>query len=276
MILTIIHICVCVQGCDASILLDSTPSGEPVEKESPTNSGTLRGLEVIDEIKAQVEQECPGIVSCADILAFASRDASVLSGLSNSRQAMPAGRRDGLSSRAADIPSNLPDPKSSINVLARFFATKGFTLEDMVVLTGAHSIGVSHCSSFDYRIYNFSATQRTDPDLNLPHASYLSSMCPPPDSLQGKLRTNREVYFDRLSPHRLDNAFYINILQGRALLESDQAMANDPRTRRIVNEMAFHPIHWSRKFADAMIRLGSVGVLTGTEGEIRKNCRSVN
>ncbi|KAG2708191.1 hypothetical protein I3843_05G164500 [Carya illinoinensis] len=263
-----------VNGCDASILLDSTPSGAPVEKESPANGGTLRGLEVIDEIKAQVEQECPGVVSCADILAFASRDAALLSGLSNHR--VPAGRRDGLSSRAADTLGNLPSPSSSINYIAGIFATKGLSLEEMVILTGAHSIGVSHCSSFDYRLYNFSSTQRTDPDLDMLHASYLSAECPGPQSLLGRVKGDRAVNFDHLSPHRLDNAFYVHLLQGTALLQSDQAMANDPKTSRIVHRMAFHPIAWSRQFARAIIRLGSVDVLTGTEGEIRKNCRSVN
>lgn len=60
-----------MQGCDASILL------EDGERNALQNNGSARGYEVIDSAKAQVEKICPGVVSCADILAVAARDASV-------------------------------------------------------------------------------------------------------------------------------------------------------------------------------------------------------
>lgn len=62
-----------VHGCDASILIDGPDS----EKKAPPNLG-VRGYKVIDDAKAQLEATCPGVVSCADILALAARDAVVL------------------------------------------------------------------------------------------------------------------------------------------------------------------------------------------------------
>ncbi|KAL7202975.1 hypothetical protein ACSBR1_034428 [Camellia fascicularis] len=63
-----------VNGCDASILLDGSDS----EKFALPNLNSARGFEVVDAIKSAVESACSGIVSCADILAIAARDAVVL------------------------------------------------------------------------------------------------------------------------------------------------------------------------------------------------------
>jgi len=62
-----------LQGCDGSVLLHATPSNPQPEKTAIPNL-TLRGFEVIDEAKTKLEEACPGIVSCADIVAFAARD----------------------------------------------------------------------------------------------------------------------------------------------------------------------------------------------------------
>lgn len=62
-----------LQGCDGSVLLNST-ANNTAEKEANPNL-TLAGFEVIDDIKDAVETKRPKTVSCADILALASRDA---------------------------------------------------------------------------------------------------------------------------------------------------------------------------------------------------------
>ena len=66
-----------LQGCDASILLDS--SGSIVsEKMSNPNRNSARGFDVLDDIKSALEKECPHTVSCADMLALVARDSTVL------------------------------------------------------------------------------------------------------------------------------------------------------------------------------------------------------
>lgn len=66
-----------IKGCDASILLDDTGSFTG-EKTANPNRNSARGFEVIDTIKTRVESACNATVSCADILALAARDGTVL------------------------------------------------------------------------------------------------------------------------------------------------------------------------------------------------------
>ena len=59
------------------MLLDDTPT-IPGEKQALSNINSLRSFEVIDEIKEALEKVCPGLVSCADIVIMAARDAVAL------------------------------------------------------------------------------------------------------------------------------------------------------------------------------------------------------
>ena len=59
------------------MLLDDTITLKG-EKEASQKLNSLIGFELVDRIKNQLESECPGIVSCADLLALAARDATIL------------------------------------------------------------------------------------------------------------------------------------------------------------------------------------------------------
>lgn len=65
-----------MQGCDGSVLLEDQ-DGIVSELGAPGNGG-ITGFNIVNDIKTAVENVCPGIVSCADILALSSRDAVTL------------------------------------------------------------------------------------------------------------------------------------------------------------------------------------------------------
>jgi peroxidase len=255
-----------VRGCDASILLDSTPA-QKAEKDSMVNKG-VQGFEVIDEAKALIEAHCPSTVSCADIVAYAARD-SVFKA-SGHYYSVPAGRRDGRVSLIDDVIKNLPLEFFNVTQLKLNFARKGLSLDEMVTLSGAHSIGDSHCSSFSNRLYSFNERYTQDPSLDPTYASYLKGQCPKSSSV------DPTVSFDPTTPTTLDNNYYKNLKVNNGLLTSDQVLWNTPSTRGKVKNNANHPRTWAGKFTKAMVRMGSIEVLTGKQGEIRKNCRLVN
>ncbi|KAK1322861.1 Peroxidase 5 [Acorus calamus] len=259
-----------VRGCDASILLDSTPENQ-AEKDSLVNNPSLRGFEVIDQAKARLESTCPNTVSCADILAFAARDSAArLGGIDYS---VPSGRRDGLVSIKDEVLQNLPPPFFNTQQLKDNFAKKGLSLDEMVTLSGAHSIGVSHCLSFSNRLYTFNSTHPQDPSMDRNFAAYLKTRCPPPLSNGDSDPT---VPLDVVSPNRLDNRYYKNLRNHKGLLTSDQTLWNDPSTSKMVRVNANLGRVWASKFAAAMVHMGSIDVKTGGEGEIRLNCKVVN
>lgn len=47
------------------------------EKESPPNE-SLKGYDVIDIVKSELEEACPGVVSCADAVVLAARESIIL------------------------------------------------------------------------------------------------------------------------------------------------------------------------------------------------------
>ncbi|KAH9320770.1 hypothetical protein KI387_015409, partial [Taxus chinensis] len=244
-----------VRGCDASVLIDST-GGNTAEKDALANNPSLRGFEVIDNAKSRLEKECPGVVSCADILAFAARDSSNLASPWGAVSwNVRAGRRDGKISRASEITTdNIPSPAQDVKELTRLFTSKGLSQQDMVVLTGAHTIGVSHCSIFVLqRLYNFSSTHPTDPSLDPDYAQILKTKCP-----RGTTDNTLTVPMDPSSPDVLDNDYYILLLSNRGLFVSDVTFLTDPNTLNVVRLSAESNFLWWKKFADAMKRMGEI------------------
>ncbi|KAK9735261.1 hypothetical protein RND81_04G194600, partial [Saponaria officinalis] len=257
-----------VRGCDASVLLDST-DGKPSEKESPPNKNSLRGFEAIDDAKKAVEDVCPGTVSCADLRAFAARDAAML--LGGIKFNIPGGRRDGFQSLADEPVQFLPSPFADVSSLEDMFAKKGLSVKEMVVLSGAHSLGVAHCSHVLPRLYSKNHSIVIDPTLNPSLANVLTDICPANIS-----DYDPTVPLDFVTSHRLDNVYYKNVRKHRVVLLSDQVLDEDEHTEKMVKYYAKHNGAWKEEFAKAMVKMSQIDVLVGDNGEIRRNCRVVN
>jgi peroxidase len=252
-----------VQGCDASILI----AGASAEQTASGHSG-LRGFDVIENAKKQLERICPGVVSCADIVALAARDAVALSNGPN--YDVPTGRRDGMRSSAGDA-SDMPDPTDSVDVLKRKFAAKGLSASDLVVLNGAHTIGTTACFFIEDRLYNFAADGDADPSINPEYLTELRSTCPKGGDV------NTRLALDRGSEFQFDKEFLENMREGNVALQSDSSMYQDGSTRGYIDSYfgllgGLLGPSFESDFADAIVKMGQVGVKTGSNGKIRTVC----
>ncbi|XP_058198237.1 peroxidase N [Rhododendron vialii] len=256
-----------VNGCDGSVLLD----GNDGEKFALPNLNSARGFEVVDAIKTAVESACSGVVSCADILAVAARDSVLLSG-GNSWKVL-LGRRDGLVANQTGANTSLPSPFEDLNaIIAKFFAV-GLNLTDVVVLSGGHTIGLAKCATFSFRL-NFTGTGTPDPTMDSTLVSDLQNRCPATGD------GNNTAPFDRNSTDLFDNHYFKNLLSGNGLLASDQILfssdAGASTTKSLVQFYSDNPSLFLADFANSMVKMGNISPITGSSGEIRKNCRVVN
>lgn len=254
-----------VRGCDGSVLLNSTQNNI-AEKDAIPNL-TVRGFEVIDDAKAQIEERCPGVVSCADILALAARDAVSASG--GPFWPVKTGRRDGRISIANEALSNLPPAFFNFSQLMDSFTRKGLNIKDLVVLSGAHTIGRGHCSSFSYRLYNFSGAGDMDPSLDKIYLENLKTQC------RNLWDSTTTVEMDIQSSLTFDSNYFRNLEQNRGLFQSDAALLTNSISRAYVFNQR-HQTQFFENFKVSMQRMGEIEVLTGNAGEIRKQCRFVN
>ncbi|XP_037437551.1 peroxidase 70-like [Triticum dicoccoides] len=214
-----------VQGCDASVLLNETSVGGN-ERGAFGKVGSLRGFEVIEQIKKDVEAGCKRpysnngpVVSCVDILAVAARE------VTNNRACVGGpswevklGRRDSTTASATQANQNLPVPFLGVAGLNASFVSKGFNLTDMVALSGAHTIGRAQCQNFRGRHYNES-------NINTTYATKLKLNCP-----QSGGNTNLAPLDDdtavALNPDLFNNDYFINLQSEKGLLHSDQVLYN--------------------------------------------------
>ncbi|KAK4489321.1 hypothetical protein RD792_005125 [Penstemon davidsonii] len=251
------------EGCDGSILLDDTSSFTG-EKRALPNLNSVRGFDVVDNIKSAIEKVCPGVVSCADILAVASRDSVVI--LGGPDWNVKLGRRDARRASLTAANNSIPPPTSNLNSLISRFNSLGLSTKDMVALSGSHTIGQARCTSFRARIYN--ETNNLDSSL----AQTRRGNCP---RVAG-VGDNNLAPLDLQTPTAFDNNYFRNLVNRRGLLHSDQQLFNGGSTDSIVRTYSNNANTFKSDFVAAMIKMGDIRPLTGSNGEIRKNCRRLN
>lgn len=259
----IFHDCA-VQSCDASLLLDSTRRTLS-EKETDRSFG-MRNFRYLDTIKEALERECPEVVSCADILVLSAREGIVAVG--GPYIPLKTGRRDGRRSRAEVLEEYLPDHNESMSAVLDKFGEMGIDTAGVVALLGSHSVGRTHCVKLVHRLY-----PEVDPSLNPDHVPHMMKKCP--DSIPDP-KAVQYVRNDRGTPMKLDNNYYRNILDNKGLLLVDHQLAYDPRTRPFVLKMAKSQDYFFRHFSRAIQVLSENNPLTGSKGEIRKQCNVAN
>ncbi|KAG0464534.1 hypothetical protein HPP92_020170 [Vanilla planifolia] len=227
-----------VQGCDASILLEDSATFVG-EQSALQNINSARGFNVVEEIKSAVEGICPGVVSCADVLAVAARDASTYVG--GPTWTVKLGRRDSTTASKDLAEANLPLAFNDLDALISSFSKQGLSVRDMVALSGEGS-----------------TTRRTSTRAS-------------PAAGDGNLAP-----LDLVTPNSFDNNYYKNLMRKKGLLHSDQALFSGGSTDGIVSGYARDGASFSTDFAAAMLRMGDIQPLTGDQGEIRRVCKAVN
>ncbi|PWA77776.1 Peroxidase 48 [Artemisia annua] len=225
-----------IAGCDASVLLDQTEVMGTEKTTLPNES--LKGFEHIDLIKSELENVCPGVVSCADLLVMAARESVVLVG--GPFYPLHTGRKDSVQSYPVDS-FQLPSPLDTHHQSIARFTARNFTEKETVTLLGAHSTGKIHCKFFEKRLYNFDGTNQPDPSMDPEFVELLRTI----------------------------------LLQGRGILFVDQQMTAGENTSNWVRQYASDVSMFHKDFAQVMMKLSNYQVLTGSQGDVRQNCREV-
>ena len=172
------------------------------------------------------------------------------------------GRRDSTTASRTQANLDIPAPFMDLPALINNFKNQGLNQKDLVALSGGHTIGFAQCFTFRNRTYN---ATNIDPAF----AKQRQATCP---------RTGGNTNLAPLdpTPALFDTAYFNNLVKQRGLLISDQALFNGGSTDNLVRTYNSYPGTFSNDFAESMIKMGNIKPLTGSQGQIRVNCRKVN
>ncbi|KAI5076115.1 hypothetical protein GOP47_0008180 [Adiantum capillus-veneris] len=256
-----------VQGCDASLLLER-PEGSERSATSDLNSLRATSVRIINEIKASLEVACPGVVSCADTLALAARDSIFMVG--GPWIPILTGRKDSIVAASNQtVMASVPVATLGFSELKRLFASKGLSVKDLVALSGAHTIGQTHCGLAVSQL-----TPTMSRDLSPAFGANLSQICLAYHPAARK--SHLTVHLDSLTPDSFDNAYFKNVLKKQAIFHSDAALLDDNEGLSYVRSFALSQAQFFKQFHLSFLKMSQIGVLTNVEGEVRMSCGLAN
>ncbi|KAH9626487.1 hypothetical protein KSS87_020189 [Heliosperma pusillum] len=225
-----------VKGCEASVLLDNSPSFMS-EKNAVPNANSLRGFE---------------------------------SG--GPSWELPLGRRDSTTAYFNLANTTIPAPVFNVQQLLQNFLSRGLDAVDLVSLSGGHTLGLARCTNFKKRLYNQNGNNQPDATIEMTFLNELRGVCPPSggDNNLTPLdyatpRSFDNSYFKLILEGR-----------GLLFSDQQLYSGNFPIVTQLVNLYAQDENLFFNDFARSMVKMGNLSPLLGNDGEIRQNCHRVN
>ena len=133
-----------------------------------------------------------------------------------------------------------------------------------MVVSGGHTIGQARCSTFADRF----GPNTTSPFLDTEFGQALETYC-----LDGNtVGIDRRMTLDPNTTTVFDNGYFRSLVLGRGVLTSDDVLRSDNRTSALVTLFANDQSAFFAAFKESMAKMGRISVLTGTMGQVRKQC----
>ena len=84
------------------------------------------------------------------------------------------------------------------------------------------------------------------------------------------------VQYTYISTEAIHSLTYQNLVGQRGLLHSDQELFNGGAADALVQQYIGSQSAFFKDFVEGMIKMGDITPLTGSNGQIRMNCRRIN
>ncbi|KAK4380121.1 hypothetical protein RND71_001983 [Anisodus tanguticus] len=145
-------------------------------------------------------------------------------------------------------------------------------LKSLVEAQWAHTLGVTHCFNIESRLYDDpSKRDQANNEHGREFEMYLKLSCP-----QGSITSNVSFELNEPTTLTFDNHYFINAINGRGVLRIDAEIPFGPRTAPFVQRFAADQDAFFQAFSSAFVKLSTSGILTDSQGTVRRSCNALN